>query len=225
MSINSKILADYQKLENILRVARQALDKKEEELQQRESQMRQGILPYNNVHNLKENLNRLPYFLRPGNVGQINEVIWPFYYATGNNESSTVTVSPNQSVRASFSVTQEASFVMMSYTKTVYLIDGADITYIDPDSDIGGDAPGLKFIIRDAQSSREFFNVPLNVDQVGSPRWPTVLPSPQMFIPNSIVEVDFVNSHPTNVYGVQMSFFGYRLRTEKAKDILSLVYG
>jgi hypothetical protein len=223
--INTQALADYQRLENILRTARGALDKKEEELAQLESKTRQGILPYDNVHNLKKNLEQLPYFLQPGNVGQINEVIWPFYYATGDNNSSTVIVNPNQSLRSSFSVTQEAAFVMMSYTKTVYVVDGDDITYIDPDANGVGDAPGLKYLIRDAQSSREFFNLPLNIDQVGNPRWPTILPSPQMFIPNAIVEVDFINSHPTNVYAVQMQFFGYRIRLEKAKDILSLVYG
>ena len=224
-NIKTEILAEYQRLSNVLRVARQALDKKEEEISHMESKMRQGVLPYDNVHNLKQNLEKLPYYLRPGNVGQLNDVVWPFYFSTRDSLNSTAIVNPNESVRTQFSVTQEASFVMLQYTKTVYIVNGNDITYIDPDNSLTGSAPGLKYLIRDAQSSREFFNVPLNIDQVGNPRWPTVLPAPQMFIPNSIIEVDFINSHPTNVYAVEMQFFGYRLRTEKAKDILSLVYG
>jgi len=218
----TELLNEYQRLCNILKTQRSALDGKEKTLLEMESKVRQGLLPNDNVSNLKQNLEQLPYFLRPSNVGNINEVIWPFYFATPVEQ-----VNPSTNKRSQFSVTQEAAFVLMNYTKTVYILDTNtnDISYIDPDDVSTGQAPDLKFFFRDAVSSREFFNHPIDMNLIGTPRWPSVLPSPQMFLPNSTVEIGYINDHATNVYLVQTQFFGYRIRIEKAKDILSLVGG
>lgn len=224
-TINPQLLAELSKLEAQVSYSAQRLDQKAKALSQMESQLKQGELPNNSAQNLTENLQRsMGNFMVPGNVGDINKVIWPFMFST----DLPLIISPNSNVRSAFTVTQEAAFVCMNYVKTVYSLDDTvvpnQLVYIDPDQ-YGSGAPGLSYIIRDAVSSREFFNIPQNIDQVGNPRFPFVWPTPQIFLPNSSIEVNFFNNHPTNVYYVTMTFFGYRIRFEGSHRILSTIYG
>jgi hypothetical protein len=159
--------------------------------------------------------------LIPGNVGSINNVIWPFFFST-----DFITLVPNTAIKTGFSVTQEAAFVMMSYTKQVYTFDGVNTyTYIDPDQPgATGIAPNLSFTIRDSQSGRDFENFPIDLDTVGNPGYPTIFPRPSMFLPNSNVEISFQNSDPAANYVAFLTVFGYRCRIQDAENILSLVF-
>ncbi len=159
--------------------------------------------------------------LVPGNVGSLNNVIWPFFFST-----DFITLVPNTAIKSGFTITQEASFVWMSYTKQVYQFDGVNAyTYIDPDQPgATGIAPNLSFTIRDSQSGRDFENFPIDLDIVGHPRFPTIYPRPAMFLPNSNVEISFQNSDPAITYVAFLTAFGYRVRIEDAQNILSLVY-
>lgn len=198
-------------------------EQREMVLKDKEDRLRQKYLKNEDVKNLQANLNSsLPSYLAPGNVGDINRVIWPFYFSTPFVNP----IAPGTTVRTSINVTQEAAFTWMSYMKAVYLYDAGELTYIDPDnSDQSSLAPGLAFTIRDAQSQREFFGGFVDLDTVGNPRFPSTLPSPMMVIPNGVLEVTFTNKHATNYYVPRMSFFGYRMRIENQQELLSTVYG
>ena len=223
--INPDLLAEMSKLEAQVSYSAQRLDQKAKYLTQVESKLRQGELPTTSAKTLEENLQRsMGNFMVPGNVGDINKVIWPFMFST----DLPLRITPGSNIRSAFTVTQEAAFICMNYVKNVYIVDDTvvpeEIVYLDPD-DYASGAPGLSYFIRDAVSSREFFNVPQNIDQVGNPRFPFVWPTPQIFLPNSNIEVNFFNNHPTNIYEVTMTFFGYRIRFEGMHRILSTIYG
>ena len=200
------------------------LDVKRKQVEADEARIRQGLVKTNSAESMKTNLNiSLPAHLVPGNVNELNKVIWPFFYKTDKLE-----LAPNVNGRTSFTVTQEAGFTWMSYTKTVYLKDAITsvLTYVDPeDTSAAGEANGLTFTLRDSASTRQFHDKAMFLDHVGSPRFPTVLPTPVFILPNGNYEASIINSHPTNIYVVYMTFFGYRVRIDDAQHILSLVYG
>lgn len=163
--------------------------------------------------------------MMPGNVGDINKVVWPFFFTM-----NAPILSPATTSQASFTVSQEAAFIWMSFSKVVFLRTGAgpnyDYTAIDPnDESANGDANGLKVQFRDSQSSRVFQKNPMPLDAYGSPDFPTVLPTPMMFLPNSTIECLYSNTDAANVYVPWITFFGYRVRIEDAQNILSLVTG
>lgn len=163
--------------------------------------------------------------LYPGNVGDINKVVWPFWFTFNAPVLTTGTSST-----ASFTVSQEAAFIWMSFSKVVFLRTGAGPAYtytaIDPnDETVAGEANGLKVVFRDSQSSRTFQRNPMPLDAYGVPEYPTVLSTPMMFLPNSTIEAQYSNSDATNVYVPWITFFGYRVRVENAEEILSLVTG
>ncbi len=177
--------------------------------------------PSDLLTNLK---NAVGGMLTPGNIGDINSVIWPFYFPTDIPDSP---IAANETFQTGFSVTQEAAFIMMSFVKTVYLVEGEDQnqtwTYLDPDAQEPS-APGLFFTLRDGSSSRQFFNTPMAMDNYGNPRFPTKFPRPLMLLPNQVMQISFVNNHPTNVYVPFITAFGYRLRVDEAQKLLSLTY-
>lgn len=191
----------------------------------KESQLRQNQEPNDSAQQLEYNMaNALGPLLTPGNIGDINSVIWPFYFTT---DIPNTPLAANETFQTGFSVTQEAAFIMMSFTKTVYLVEGEEPdeswTWLDPS--IQPSAPGLVFTLRDGSSSRQLFNTPINIDAYGNPKFPTKFPRPVMLLPNQVMQVAFTNSHPTNVYVPFITAFGYRIRIDQASKLLSLVYG
>lgn len=178
-----------------------------------------------NAVDLFRQTGKLPLNLKPGNVGEINNVVWPFWFTFSAPE-----LAPNTSSTGSFTVTQEASFICMAISKSVFRKTGAGpftYTYIDPDQEdtAQGDANNLKFQFRDAQSSRVFQSTPMSLDHIGHPQFPTVLQSPIMFLPNATVEAFYSNTDATATYVPFITMFGYRVRIENAQEILSLVTG
>ncbi len=196
---------------------------KENKLNQKEMQLRGTAGPGN--WTTDNRMTKLPFYLAPGNVGDINKVIWPFVYPT-----TRATVPAQGNANASFSVTQEAAFIAVSYMKTVFLLTEEDagpppvpfnVQYMDPNIP-GNKATGLRFSFRDLQSTREFTNLSIDVDHVGNPRFPTKLPAPMLIMPRANVQVSYTNSSD-NIYVVFMSFVGVRIRIEDAYNILSTV--
>lgn len=215
-----------------LRAKRERYDKikdivisKEKNLKMLESQLRQGQLMTEDARDLERNLFKNLGPLAPGNVGEINRVIWPFWFTTDlpNNEG----IALDESFQTQFSVTLEASFIIMAIAKTVYQTNVEPWNYLDPNEDgLLGRAPGLSFTLRDSSSQRQFFgNEPVAMGHIGNPRFPTVLPRPMLLLPNQMMEIQFMNDHASNVYFPTLSFFGYRLRLENAQQILSTVSG
>jgi hypothetical protein len=194
-----------------------------EALLKKRSLERQGLPPVRGASSLKQSLDAaLPPTLRPGNVGSINRVIWPFFFTFSAPE-----LSPNSSSQGFTTITQEAAFVWMSYTKAVYKKTvGPVYTYVDPDDySAAGQVDGLKFTLRDAQSTRVFHNTPLEIDSIGNPQFPSLLPTPILFLPNSTIEITYQNDNAADTYVPFITMFGYRVRIEDAQKILSTVVG
>lgn len=202
------------------------VDSKERSIANREEALRQRQVPNNSAQNLRYNMsNALGPLLTPGNINDVNAVIWPFYFTTDIPDSP---LAANETFQTGFSVTQEAAFIFMSFTKSVYLAEGEDPdqswTYLDP-NDALPSAPGLQFTLRDGSSSRQYFNTPINIDTYANPLFPTKFPRPVMLLPNQVMQIQFVNNHPTNLYVPFITAFGYRIRIDEAQKFLSLVYG
>jgi hypothetical protein len=174
---------------------------------------------------MKENLEvALTRDNMPHNVGDINKVLWPFWFT-----ASAPKVAPSETRQSVVSITQEAAFVVMNIVKAVFVEqtpDENDFLAVDSQQ-VGGakKANGLKFIIRDAQSSRQFNNIPMDMNMIGDAQRPTMLDKPVLFLPNSQIEFTYSNSHPTNVYAPFIILFGYRVRVENAQMLLGTVFG
>ena len=201
------------------------LDAKAKALNAQQRRLEAGIVPNMGAADLEANLKNNPNLssgMVPGNVGAINRVIWPFYFST-----QFMTLAPNTTINSGFTITQEAAFIWMSYTKSAYIYNAGatSYTYVDPDqAGATGMAPGLSFTIHDSQSGRDFDNFPINLDGVGNPRFPTIFPKPTMFLPNSNIQISFNNSDPSVTYCPFITAFGYRVRIDDAQNILSLVF-
>lgn len=189
-----------------------------------QSMRNQGLIPNpQSVQDYKSNLNALPPQLRPRNIGAINQVIWPFYFTFTAPE-----LAPNSSSQGFTTITQEAGFILLSITKAVFkkTTGPTQYTYVDPQNYTGGgDTDGLKWTLRDAQSTRVFNNLPMELDSIGHPLYPTVLPSPLYFLPNSTIEITYQNDNPSDTYVPFVTMFGYRIRMDDANSILSTVVG
>lgn len=191
----------------------------------RNLKMKQALQQRSSAKNLNSKMqSSLPAAMRPGNVGAINRVIWPFWFT-----SSMVEIGANSSAQGFTTITQEAAFVMMAYTKAVYKRTGAPgsyaYTFVDSlNEEAVGQSDDLSFTIRDSSSSRTFHNKPLQINQVGGGEFPSVLPTPILFLPNSNIETTFQNNS-SDVYVPFITFFGYRVRIDDAQNILSTVTG
>lgn len=175
-------------------------------------------------HPLMKAVNKINESRRPLNVGDLNRTIWPFFFTFKTGE-----LAPDRTLQTSFTVTQEAAFIWLSYTKAVFLKDPATgaMNFIDPQEPTKalGEANGLEIVFRDAQSTRVFNAKPMALDHVGWSRNPSVLSTPTMFLPNSTVEAIFSNKDASRTYVPFVTFFGYRVRIEDAQSILSTITG
>ena len=76
--------------------------------------------------------------LRPPNVGNQGSVMWPYFFTAGLPTASPdpiALVLPGSGIDASFTVSQEAAFIVTHWQKTVYLRTGAGpftYTALDP---------------------------------------------------------------------------------------------
>lgn len=210
------------KLRNQVQNLSEMLNSREKALQVKESRVKQGLLENSNVRNLETNLNNVmsPY-QAPGNVGDINKTVWPFFFTTNTPSDA---LGQNETFQTGFSVTQEAAFIFTSFTKCVYLANNNSWGYLDPNTTFPN-APGLTFTLRDGSSSRQFFDRAIDLDQYGNPRFPTKFPKPVMLLPNQVMQISFFNSHPTNEYVPFITALGVRVRVEDSQRILSLIYG
>jgi hypothetical protein len=173
---------------------------------------------------LNKRMGNLPQQMRPRNIGEINSVMWPFWFTFSAPE-----VAPMSSLSGFFSVTQEAGFNMMSLCKVVFRKSGVGPNFVytaidaeQPDCALSN-ANGLTVTLRDAQSSRVFMSQPLPIDMIGPAEWPFVLPSPQFLLPNATMEIVYQNSNATDTFVPFVTVFGYRVRIEDANKILSTI--
>lgn len=175
----------------------------------------------NNVKTLRQSLmGALPNHMMPGNVGGINEVTWPFYFQIQVNFGADPTIIDTNVQRGFFQVDQEAAFLLMSIGRSHSTnAAGQSATFNAP----------LQVDIIDRQSSRRFSNEPIPLQMFGYDSNPSILPTPMYFQPNAFLDVS-VSGIPSTAQSFtgsgefQLSFFGYRIRTEDAGKVLSTIF-
>lgn len=161
----------------------------------------------------------LPEKLMPRNVGPINSVAWPFYFQVdfdfGTNPALTSVLTQTQN----FQVTQDAGLLLLQISKTA-----------DAYSTAGALGP-WNVIARDRQSSRQFNDIPMPLQMIGSRGRPSFLPTPMLLMPNAFLDVTMSTWLPAgftqNTVGdgkIQISFHGLRIRIEDYDKVLSSVF-
>lgn len=216
--VNS-IQAEINRLNNLKRVLRE----RERSLDARKMHLDQpGVFTVNNVKGLRKSLmGNLPGFMMPGNVGGINEVTWPFYFQANVDFGDDPTINDSTFARSFFQVDQEAAFLLMSIGRSHSTnAAGQSATFNAP----------LQVELIDRQSSRRFSDKPIPLQMFGYDSLPSVLPTPMYIQPNAFLDV-VVNGIPTTDQDFtgsglfQLTFFGFRIRTEDAGKVLSTIFG
>lgn len=161
--------------------------------------------------------------LQAGDIDDVNKIIWPFYFTTPHVE-----LPPTSAVSRFISVTQEAAFVWTYMVRSVFQkvdIGGGlfEYNFIDPNDFADGIAEDLSIEISDAQSSRTFYFNPIGINHIGHAQEPQKLESPMMIPANNNIEVKFFNDNASKTYIPFVTFYGYRVRTKDAQEILGLV--
>lgn len=201
---------------------RQALRQREKNLNARKQFLdNPSSFPVNNVKSLRQSLmGSLPNHMVPGNVGGINEVTWPFYFQMELDMGDDPSISDVLIKKGSFQVDQEAAFLLMSVSRAHQTnAAGQSATILAP----------LQVEIIDRQSSRRFNNAPMPLQMIGQNSQPSIMPTSMYVMPNAFLDVvvSGINSVPQDFSGsgkFQLSFFGYRIRTDDAGKVLSTVF-
>lgn len=214
----NSIQAQLNHLDNIKRVLRQ----READLNARNRFLSgNSTIPASNVQVMRESMNGiLPAYMMPGNVGGLNQVTWPFYFQVEIDIGDNPVVVDNNYTKGFFQVDQEAALLLMSVSRA----HNTDVANFSGTVD----AP-LQVELVDRQSSRRFSNAPTPLQMFGFNSKPSILPTPMYIQPNGFLDV-IVNGIPTtpqNFTGsgkFQLSFFGYRIRTEDTNKVLSTIF-
>ena len=177
--------------------------------------------PANNIKSLQDSLlGKLPTHMVPGNVGGINEVTWPFMFQINLDVGTNPSIVDTSFTKGSFQVDQEAAFLMMSVSRAHSTDAAGQSATIN--------AP-LQVEIIDRQSSRRFNNAPMPLQMIGQNSCPSIMPTPMLFLPNAFIDfvVNGIPASPVSFNGsgkFQLSFFGYRIRTDDAGKVLSTIF-
>jgi len=173
--------------------------------------------------------------IQPGNIGDINRVIWPFAFQFQTANGVVQDIEPGQSQTLSFSVTQEAGFLMRTISHSTFRRLGAVAPYfyeyVDPYYfDESSNSPnGLSFSLQDAVSTRQYtgsLNGRTNeeISMLGNANYPFVYPSTVFLLPNQTMLLNLTNNSPiSETYRTFVTVWGYRIRVEDAQQILSTV--
>lgn len=175
--------------------------------------------------------------IQPGNIGDINRVIWPFAFQFQTQNGVVADVEVGQTQTLAFTVTQEAGFLMRTISHSTFRRGGTAgnyfYTYIDPYyfNEDANSPNGLTFVMQDAVSTRQYTGS-LNgrtmqeVSTLGNANFPKIYPSTVFLLPNQTMLMKLTNNSPTNdVYRSFITVWGYRIRVEDAQKILSTVTG
>lgn len=163
-----------------------------------------------------------------GNLRDINSIIWPFFFSSSELQQDALILGPNEAQSTFVNVTLEAGFVLTKIVKSIFeVVDlgggNFEYNYINPKNFGGGNASGLKFTIRDTQSSRSFHYTPISTDHIGNAQDATYLDSPMYFAPNANIEIKFYNNNQTKTYAPFFMFQGYRIRIDDSQGDLGYV--
>ncbi len=159
-----------------------------------------------------------------GNLNDINRIIWPFAFS-----SDLVLMEANSApIDAPIGISAEADFVATHMTVAVYeVVDlgggNSTIRYIDRESqDSAMVIQGLKLLLSDSQSTRQWMQNPVNVQRYGDGQRPYYFDEPQLIEKNSNVKVTIFNNS-TRTYILDVVLHGYRIRIEDVKEFYNIV--
>lgn len=174
-----------------------------------------------NVKTLRSSLlGNLPNHMMPGNVGGINEVTWPFFFNLEVDFGADPDIISSNIRRSFFQVDQEACFLLMSIIRSHSTDAAGQSATIN--------AP-LQVDLIDRQSSRRFSDKPIPLQMIGIDSVASIMPTPMFIQPNAFLDV-VVSGIPETAQSFtgsglfQLSFFGYRMRTEDAGKVLSTIF-
>jgi hypothetical protein len=71
--------------------------------------------------------------------------------------------------------------------------------------------PNIGIQIVDTGSGRQLMQSPIPIPSLfGTGQLPFILPNPRLFMPTSVIQVNFTNLDGTNTYSVRLAFIGYK---------------
>lgn len=169
---------------------------------------------------LRKNLHKvIPKHLAPKNIGHFNEVLWPFWFPVDFDLGNNPTYDSNTREITNVQVDQEAGFLLTSISRDHN--DAGESGYYSP----------LAITIRDLQSSRQFNDEPIPIQQFGYRSQPTFLDTPLFFAANSRISLELTSWIPrgeqfnTNGSGKhQFLLGGYRVRQKDASKVLASIF-
>lgn len=167
---------------------------------------------------LGSNLSKiLPPHLAPKNVGDLSSVMWDFFFTVTLDFGTNPTFGPNSKVTDSFRVDQEASFLLMGFTRSYH-----------DNGDSGRKAP-IALTLRDLQSTRQFNSEPFPIQNIGEAGQPTRLDTPLLFAANSTVAVEASSWLSENMITIgsgkhEITFFGLRVRDVDNVKVVSQMF-
>lgn len=177
-------------------------------------------VPLSNPQNLKSKMvHGLPAHLVPGNVGNLYDVTWPFWYVANFDFGENPTISTSLRQTKSFSVSQEAAFILLGISRAS-----------DEATTLGGAYGPWQVNFQDRQSSRKLNDLPIPFQMLGSKANITPLPTGYLIMPNAFIDIEMSGSNVTPFVATgsakhQLMFHGVRIRVEAADKILSTIYG
>lgn len=217
-----QMIADIQSQINHLDNVKRVLRTREADLDSRKRYLNANqTIPAGNVQIMRESMQGiLPAYMMPGNVGGINQVCWPFYFQIELDIGDDPTIIDSSFTKGFFQVDQEAALLLMSVSRA-HNTDAAGFSATV-------NAP-LQVELIDRQSSRRFSNAPTPLQMFGFNSMPAIFPTPMYIQPNGFLDV-IVNGIPATAQSFtgsgkfQLSFFGYRIRTEDTNKVLSTIF-
>jgi len=165
----------------------------------------------------EELIKKLPSYLVPSNIGDYNKVAWPFFQFVSFDFGTDPTYGPSTRQTSGFRVTQEAALVLQGIYRKAYTYDAA------------GELSALQIRLIDRQSTRQFNDLPIRIQNIGKNSRPTIFPTPMLIMPSAIFDVEvtswlLADEAVTGSGRHDFGFFGYRVRVEDFDKVLSTIF-
>jgi hypothetical protein len=204
-------------INNILKMQNQRtmLRQQERSLKGKEKFLNQ--MPTIAQNDLGSNLSKvLPSHLVPTNVGSIKHTLVPYWYEVSFNLGADPTYGPSFRREESFQVTQESAFLLTTISRSFNDGNGA-----------GFGAP-LQIDIRDNQSTRQFNDEPISIQNIGYKSEPTELAVPLLLQPNASVRITLSSWLDADQAEIgdgyhEFAFGGYRVPVEDAHFLMDSI--
>ena len=169
---------------------------------------------------LRNNIEKIiPKHLRPQNIGHFNEVLWNYWFPFDFDFGTDPTYDNTTRETTVTQVDQEAGFLLTSISRSA----------TDPGQS-GAFAP-LHITVRDLQSTRQFNDEPIPLQQIGQKGEPTCLDTPLYFPPNARIELTISSWIPkgssfatTGSGKHQIVLGGFRVREKDGAKALASIF-